>query len=142
VLTVEQYFFNPTLKRMKVHTVVQAAFADSLLEKVNALLDYAREQGVYGEWVDPDTDCQISGAKGGSGDGGFRAPDTGTGAPHSNHRLAHAVDVYDPHNALDSWLNDEILERFGLYREHFSATPGWCHLQDVPPGSGKRTYLP
>lgn len=142
MIIVEQYFFHPTLKRMKMHTVVQAAFADAMLEKVNALLDYAHEQGVYSYEIDPDTGSQISGAKGGDGDGGFRAQDAKTGGAGSKHRLARAVDVYDPLNKLDNWLTDEILARFGLYREHPKATPGWCHLQDIAPGSGRRTFLP
>jgi len=52
------------------------------------------------------------------------------------------VDVYDPFGDLDFWLNDAILERFELYREAPEKTSGWCHLQSVPPGSGKRTFYP
>src|SRR3990167_3806030 len=35
-----------------------------------------------------------------------------------------------------------VLERFELYREAPEKTSGWCHLQSVPPGSGKRTFYP
>lgn len=142
MITIEQYFFNPTKRVMKQHTGEQAAAADALLEKVNALLDRAEEEGVFERTNNPHTGCEISGSLHGAGDGGFRAPDSGTGAAHSNHRIAHAVDVYDPGNKLDDWLTDEILAEFGLYREHPDSTDTWCHLQDVPPHSGHRTYLP
>lgn len=113
-----------------------------LLGRVNDLLDEARECGAYNDPVDPDTGTCISGSRGGSGDGGFRFHNSATGAPKSAHKQARGVDVYDPTNRLDTWITDEVLERFGLHREHPDATPGWCHLQDVPPGSGRRTFRP
>jgi hypothetical protein len=60
----------------------------------------------------------------------------------SQHRHAHAVDIFDPENALDNWLTDDTLRAYGLYREHPDSTPGWCHLQDVPPRSGHFTFVP
>lgn len=135
MITLAQYFGE------KVHDGAQQAAAFILLEKVNALLEWARLGG-YGEDIDPDTGTQISGAKGGSGDGGFRLPTSTTGAANSKHKLAHAVDVFDPHDKLDRMLDDSVLEHFGLYREHPDATPGWCHLQDMAPNSGKRTFRP
>lgn len=113
-----------------------------LLRKVNAILSRAEQEGVYAGAIDPDTGTQISGSRGGAGDGGFRLFTSTTGAPKSPHKRSHAVDVYDPSNILDGWLNNEILEAFGLYREAPGATNGWCHLQDIPPRSGRRTYQP
>jgi hypothetical protein len=79
-----------------------------------------------------------------SGDtlGGFRPQNATQGAPHSSHKEARAVDVYDPGGKLDAWLNDAKLEHYGLYREHPDATQGWCHLTDRAPGSGRRTFMP
>lgn len=116
--------------------------ATGLLEKVNELIDGAIADGAFERKIDPDTGTEISGAKGGSGDGGFRAATSTTGRLGSKHRAAHAVDVYDPENKLDDWLNDDVLTAFGLYREAPEDTPGWCHLQDVPPASGERTFTP
>lgn len=122
-----------------------------LLLKVNALLDYARSQGIYTDPIDPDTGTCISGAKGGAGDGGFRLQGAATGRAKSAHKEGHGVDVYDPEDALDNWIStfdqqdgfvNDLLQRFGLHREHPSATPGWSHLQDVPPTSRRLTYWP
>ena len=114
--------------------------AKTLLGKVHLMCQY------YGivPYVDPDTGSQISGSKGGAGDGGFRLPDSTTGVQSSAHKEAKAVDVYDPDNLLDKAIdkNDQGLVIYDLYREHPDATPGWCHLSTRPPGSKRRTYRP
>lgn len=118
------------------------AEADELLGRVNRLLDAAKAAGAYDDEVDPDTGTQVSGARGGSGDGGWRPPDAITGARNSKHKQGKAVDVYDPSDRLDTYLTDEILAEHGLWREASEKTPGWVHLQSVAPGSGKRSFLP
>lgn len=135
MITTEQYF------KAKPHSAENTDAATALLEKVNACIEWARLGGFLSP-IDPDTGTQISGSKGGAGDGGFRLPTATTGAASSKHKQAHAVDVYDPGDVLDRILSDEDLERFGLYREHPDDTPGWCHLQDIAPGSGRRTFKP
>lgn len=115
---------------------------EELLRKVNALLAAAAEGCGYGWGIDPDTGSCISGSKGGAGDGGFRLGASKTGAANSKHKLAHAVDVYDPGNRIDEWLTNELLADYELYREAPEATPGWVHLQDLPPSSGRRTFNP
>jgi len=143
MITTEQYFRKP-------HSSGQAAAALDLLNRVNALVDEAVEQGAFEREIDPDTGSEIGGSAGGDGDGGFRTPGTRTGAPRSSHRAALAVDAYDPKDRLDTWLDtfegpngtNTKLESHGLYREHPSATPRWCHLSTQAPASGKRTYYP
>lgn len=132
MITTEQYFGS------KPHSDEQTRAAEALLSRVHAMLDSL----IWGYPVDPDTGTSISGSKGGSGDGGFRLPNATTGKAMSKHKMAHAVDVYDPDNVLDATIDDELLSDFSLYREAPDATPGWCHLQDVPPGSGRRTFQP
>lgn len=122
-------------------TEEKKAAAHELLLKVNDLLAWARFGGFLGP-IDHDTGTQVSGAKNGSGDGGFRLSGSSTGRPASKHKLARAVDVYDPGDVLDHLLTDEDLERFGLWREAPSSTPTWVHLQDLPPASGRRTFKP
>ena len=139
MITLQDYF--GTKMANPEATLAMKSNADALLRRVNALLRRAGQEGVYAAPLDPDTGTLISGSRGGAGDGGFRLSTSTTGAAGSKHRTAHAVDVYDPINVLDKWLTDDLLEEFGLYREDPKATPGWCHLQDVPPGSGRRTYL-
>lgn len=144
IITVEDYF-GPRWGHPELTTEIMEN-AIGLLKKVNSLLRWASVYGGFKCPIDPDTGSCVSGSYNKdlpfkfSGDGGWRPSDTKTGAPLSKHRTAHAVDVYDPGNRLDELLSDEILESFGLYREAPSATNGWCHLQDVPPGSGRRTY--
>lgn len=124
--------------------------ADELLGRVNRLLDSAKAAGAYDDEIDPDTGTQVSGSKGGSGDGGWRPSDATTGAPNSKHKQGKAVDCYDPQNTLDLWLNtfedgyggNTKLAEHGLWRENPVATRGWVHLQCVPPGSNKRTFFP
>lgn len=140
MITIPDYF-NSKLGNPEV-TDGMTDNAHLLLERVNDLLDKAKLDGIYNDWIDPDTGTQVSGSKGGAGDGGFRLSNSTTGAPGSQHRKARAVDVYDPDNVLDDWIDDIKLTRFGLYREASDSTPGWAHLQSVPPGSGRRTYNP
>ena len=111
--------------------------ADALLDKVNDLLLEAEANGVEIH-TNPHTGTCVSGQT----YGGFRPQDCSQGAPHSSHKEARAVDVYDPHGDLDRWLTDARLEAHGLYRESPNATEGWTHLSDKAPGSGHRTFVP
>lgn len=143
MITVAQYF------GAKPHSAEQTAFALDLLDRVNRLTAEARTQGVSCDEIDPDTGTEISGTKGGSGDGGFRLPTATTGARMSSHKEAKGVDKYDPKGALDHWLDkfelgngqNAKLKEYGLVREHPSATNGWCHLSTRPVGN-KQTFYP
>jgi hypothetical protein len=111
--------------------------ATTMLQAVNALLDRAVTDGVP-LFVNPATKSQVSGSIW----GGFRTQACPQGAPHSSHKEGRGVDVYDPHNQLDDWLTDELLEDYDLYREAPESTNTWCHLTDRAPVSGKRTFKP
>lgn len=69
---------------------------------------------------------------------------TPNAAPRSKHITCEAVDLADPEGELDDWCmdNGKALEQVGLWQEHPSATKGWCHLQIVPPKSGRRVFYP
>lgn len=77
---------------------------------------------------------------------GYRTPEHNAkigGAPKSNHMQCLAIDISDPDGKLKSRLaeNDcHLLRRFGLYMEDPKDTPTWCHLQIVPPASGRRIF--
>ena len=125
MITVDQYL----RQHAKIWpTSVQDA-ATALIPKVNALL------------ADPDCPSPDAGLR-----SGYRPPDFNSGvkgaAPNSKHQTGHAVDLNDNDEALDNWLTDFILTKYNLYREAPSATLSWCHLQDEPPKSGKRTFIP
>jgi hypothetical protein len=131
-ITLDQYFIG------RPHTSDQAGFAQILLAAVNALLaHYSTDEGVELP-INPHTGTLISGKT----EGGFRLPNCPQGAPNSSHKEAKAVDVYDPSDDIDTWLNDEILTQFNLYREAPASTLGWCHLTTRPPGSKHRTFEP
>jgi hypothetical protein len=111
--------------------------AQVMLAKVNELLERAVELG-WQPQKNGYTGNLISGQK----NGGWRPQACTIGAPGSSHKQARGVDVCDPDDALDDLLTDELLEEFGLYREHPDDTPHWCHLTDKAPGSGRRTFKP
>lgn len=67
-----------------------------------------------------------------------------TAAPKSKHMLGQAVDIADDEGELDDWCmsNLDVLTQLGLWMEHPSATKSWCHVQILPPKSGKRVFYP
>jgi hypothetical protein len=151
MITVVQYFTKPHSKEQELH-------AQELLGRVAQLLDeWSTATGEISQ-IDPDTGTEISGTQGSDGDGGFRTPGSRTGSPTATPPSAHriidgkgaAVDQYDPRDKIDNWLDgfedgqggNSVLEKYGLYREDPSKTPGWCHLQTRPTVSGKRTFMP
>jgi hypothetical protein len=144
MITIEEYF------QAKPHTPEHEAAAKDLLERVNDLLAHALEDGAFDGPKCPNTGTQISGSKGGSGDGRFRLQTATTGSTLSSHKEAKGVDVYDPRNELDALLDhseigggeNPALEHYGLYREAPDATQGWCHLTTRAPRSGRRTFKP
>lgn len=81
---------------------------------------------------------------------GWRPPSlnsvTPGASPRSRHMTGQAIDLYDPDGDLDNFAmsdeGQECLHELGLWLEHPSATKGWCHLQTVPPRSGKRVFYP
>ncbi len=65
-------------------------------------------------------------------------------SPRSRHLTCEAIDLGDVDGGLDTWCmhNLDRLEVLGLWLEHPDATPGWCHVQTVPPRSGRRVFMP
>lgn len=110
---------------------------NDLVPAVNALLTMAGRAGIPLP-TNPKTGTQVSGKQ----FGGFRPQTCTIGAPHSAHKEGMAVDIYDPTNALDEWITDDVLRECGLYREGGRWTPGWTHLTTRRPGSGNRTFQP
>ena len=135
-ITLEQYFGD------KPYTTQEETNAVDLLNRVNGLAgEYQWRTGCLLK-IDVDTGTFISGSKNGAGDGGFRLPDAETGRPNSSHKEAKGVDVFDGDGEFSKWITDELLEKYGLFREAPSYTPGWVHLQTRPVRSGNRTYRP
>ena len=144
MISAEEYFAG------KPHSTEDEIAAADLLVRVNDLLAEAVRLCGFKRPTCPNTGTEISGSKGGAGDGGFRLSTSTTGSAKSSHKEARAVDVYDPGGWLDDWLDDyeigngdnTMLAEHGLYREAPNATEGWCHLSTRAPHSGKRTFQP
>lgn len=114
--------------------------AGDLLSKVNALLDELIASHGYSVAINPRTDSQVSGET----FGGFRPQSCPIGAANSAHKQGQAVDIFDPHETLDTILTKfpDYLVKYNLYRESPGSTLSWCHLQTRKTLSGKRTFLP
>lgn len=134
MISTEDYFRDSRANYAFVPSENDLANAVDLLERVSALEEDFVEDGGQVFSMTSGHRCRAKTldliAK------GYRA------AVGGKHESAHAVDVADPLNELDAWLDDEKLASYGLYREHPDATKGWTHLQNVPPGSHNRTFKP
>lgn len=137
-ITLEAYWMrrnlDPKFKGDLTPEVVRNA--THLLRKVNALLTltglsvephYATRTPITSGWRPPAVNAYTPNA-----------------APRSRHMTGDAVDLYDPEGELDDWCMEhlDVLAELGLWLEHPSATKGWCHLQQVPPRSGRRVFYP
>jgi len=62
----------------------------------------------------------------------------------SLHLSGRAVDISDPKRELQKFItaNVPLLESVGVWCESFVFTKNWCHLQSVPPLSGRRFFVP
>jgi len=65
-------------------------------------------------------------------------------AARSHHMTCNAVDLADPDDQFDAWClaSQHLLASYELWLEHPDFTPRWCHLQRVPPRSGRRVFRP
>jgi uncharacterized protein YcbK (DUF882 family) len=69
---------------------------------------------------------------------------TANAAKKSNHVKGLACDFQDKDGKLDEWCMQNLnkLKEFGLWLEDPGSTPGWCHLQCLPPKSGNNPFKP
>lgn len=114
--------------------------AMELLGRVNLLLSWAHKDGIW-----PGTD-EHTGTPVASGwrPRGINAR-TQNAAKGSKHITGCAIDLQDmPDRALARWClrNLDLLAEIGLWMEDPRWTPDWVHLQCIPPGSGRRVYVP
>lgn len=65
-------------------------------------------------------------------------------AMFSKHITGCAIDLADPEGELDNLLYEDqrFLIEHQLWMENPLATKGWCHLQSIPPKSGRRVFIP
>jgi hypothetical protein len=127
MITLEQYWMG---RDKKYSTDLNQTIIDNarlLVERVNKLLaKMGRETSVNSGWRPFTINVQVGGSK------------------RSNHIQGRAIDLNDDDGSIDEWCmkNLKELESIGLWLEHPSKTPRWCHLQSVPPTSGNRVFMP
>ena len=138
MITLHDYFgqriFSPD------YTPELGKSAGYLLECVNDLMAHYEAQTGFELAINPKTNSHISGTT----EGGFRLHDCPQGSAKSSHKVAEGIDIYDPLDRLDEFidLNPALLVTFNLYREHPKSTPSWVHLTIRPPRSKLRTFYP
>lgn len=134
MITVDQYLNQWRLHYGYVKVPADALTAElrdnaaTTISLVNALLAaFGHDRGITSGWRPVEVNKLVPGA-----------------ALRSNHTRCLACDVADADGLLDAWClaNLDLLERLGLWLESPVKTPGWCHLQIVPPKSGNRVFLP
>lgn len=128
MITVDDYFMGRDKTHAADLTSEIRANADTTVYRVNKLLEIAKIPGkVSSGWRPPSINAGVKGA-----------------AKKSKHMTGQACDVADPKGDLGHWCLTHLteLEKVGLWLEHPSKTPTWTHLQIIPPGSGRRVFMP
>lgn len=136
MITLEQFWKGRDKQFAAELTPTIVANAKETLRRANLLLDiYEKQGGACGPrgcnsgWRPPEVNAATQGA-----------------AKMSKHMTGQAIDITDTDNQLDKWLmtpvGQKALTDIGLWMESPSATPGWAHVQTVPPGSGRRVFYP
>lgn len=82
---------------------------------------------------------------------GWRPPEVNAATPNASKTSLHmqclAIDLEDPHGILAAWCfvncdnSGSVLRDLGLWMEHPTATPTWCHVQLRPQASFSKTGL-
>lgn len=127
-ITLAQYFMGRDAEHAVELTEGLRRNASVMVARANALLRHACVAcAVNSGWRPRAVNAQVPNA-----------------SPRSRHVTCEAIDLDDPDGRLDAWCmaNLHVLEAIGLWLEHPAATPGWCHLQIVPPRSGRRVFEP
>ncbi len=127
MITIEQYWMGRDKRYQQDMSQEIRDNAILLVSRVNKLLEImGKETNVNSGWRPATVNKQVGGSL------------------KSNHITGKAIDLNDDDGSIDEWCMNNLkeLEKVGLWLEHPSKTPRWCHLQSVPPASGKRVFLP
>lgn len=128
MISISAYYMGRDTKYPEELTAVHRTNALITVERVNALLAaFGEDRNVNSGWRPEAINAGVPNA-----------------AKQSKHMTCQACDLSDDDGALDAWCmqNQDELERIGLWLEHPSSTPRWCHVQIVPPRSGNRVFYP
>lgn len=127
MITIEEYFMGRDKTHAAEYRPAIREAALRLIERVNILLQFLGHLPVVvsSGWRPPSINAVTKGA-----------------SKNSHHMTGHAVDIWDPEGALGNKIFERDLVNTKLWMEDPSKTIGWVHLQDLPPASGKRIFLP
>jgi hypothetical protein len=135
MITLKQFYMGRDVTYAAVLTDEIRTNAEVTVGRVNALLNaFGESRAVNSGWRPAEINQATVGA-----------------AKRSKHMLGMACDIEDQDGRLDDYCmnNLNVLEQIGLWLEHPSATRnpnryghGWCHVQIVPPKSGRRVFYP
>lgn len=128
MITLDDYFMGRDVTYADALTDALRANAEVTVARANDLLSsFGEDRSVNSGWRPPVVNATTHGA-----------------AQNSRHMTCQAVDLSDPEGDLDDFCMThlDLLEAIGLWMEHPAATKGWCHVQTVPPRSGKRVFYP
>lgn len=140
MITLDDYWMGRDIKYQSElnHDIIQNAI--ETVQRVNELLDRAAADGVI-PGVNPATGTAVA--------SGWRPRGINdhiiNAAQGSKHLTALACDIRDDNaRSLARWCcrNLAALGEIGLWMENPQWTPSWVHVQTVPPGSGRRIFIP
>ena len=141
MITLTDYFMGRDKRYPGDLTEAVEGNASELMRRVNLLLSHAYQDGVQ-----PALDA----ATGNHVASGWRPKSvndaTANAGENSRHITGRAIDLRDDpvKRPLARWClaNLDLLAEIGLWMEDPQWTPSWVHLQSLPPGSGRRVYVP
>jgi len=128
MITLTQYYMGRDQVYGHLLTQELRYHAMETVEKVNQLLlAFGEDRKVNSGWRPPAVNNNTPGA-----------------ASKSRHMTCQACDLEDADGDLDDWCmeHQDELTKIGLWMEHPAATKGWCHVQIIPPKSGRRVFYP
>lgn len=128
MITLQQYYKGRDAIYGGLLTIELQNNAIETVDRVNQLLTaFSEDREVASGWRPPAVNSNTPGA-----------------AKKSKHMTCQACDLEDAEGDLDEWCMEHlnVLEKIGLWMEHPTATKGWCHVQTLPPKSGKRVFYP
>lgn len=137
MITLQDYWKGRDKEYLEDFTIEIVISSNTLLERVNLLLTYIKKDGIV---LKTKNNSIVS--------SGWRPKSYNNTIKNSSktskHITGNAVDIYDPDQQIDTWClnNLQRLEECMLWLEDPSNTPNWCHLQSLPPNSGKRVFKP
>lgn len=137
MITLLQYLMGRDVSHARLLTPELRANAQRTVDVANALLILAKGGGVM---LSPSTWGMVR--------SGWRPPSVNAATQGASKTSLHmqclALDLEDPFGILAAWCfanRDRVLKDLGLWMEHPTATPTWCHVQLRPHGSFAKTGL-